>query len=98
MIERQTKPAEPVKRRYRYCAIAACAALVVTWLISSNTPFPLVYSQETKPQQANDRAVRASLHNVKYRFAENVSVQINDLTGAIVPIGDHPEPVFDDKE
>ena len=38
------------------------------------------------------------MHNVKYRFAENVSVQINDLSGAIVPIGDHQTPVFDDKE
>jgi hypothetical protein len=55
-------------------------------------------AEDAKPQERADRSVRLSMHNVKYRFAENVSVQINDLTGAIVPIGEHQTPVFDDKE
>jgi hypothetical protein len=97
MIERNIRPAG-AKSGYVHRVIVACAALVIVWLIFSSASPIVVRSQEAKPQQAADRAVRTSMHNVKYRFAENVSVQINDLTGAIVPIGDHQAPVFDDKE
>jgi hypothetical protein len=60
-------------------------------------PGKLLANQDAKPQ-TGDGSVRVSVHNVKYRFAENVSVQINNLSGAIVPIGQHATPVLDDKE
>jgi hypothetical protein len=69
-------------------------ALVAVYL----SPGKLLANQDAKPQQSGDESVRVSVHNVKYRFAENVSVQINNLSGAIVPIGQHAVPVFDDKE
>lgn len=53
--------------------------------------------QEAKPP-AGDGAVGASMRNVNYRFAENVAVQINQLSGAFVPINGHEIPIFDDKE
>jgi hypothetical protein len=58
----------------------------------------LLAKQNSKPPQSEDGAVRVSMRNVKYRFAETVSVQINNFTGAFVPAGDHDFPVFDDKE
>jgi hypothetical protein len=53
-------------------------------------------AQDAKPQ--GDGSVRAAMRNVKYRFADTVSVQINTLNGAFVPVGDHTMPVFDDKD
>jgi hypothetical protein len=50
------------------------------------------------PQQHTDASVRVTLRNIKYRFAENVSVQIKNLTGALIPVGDSKMPTFDDKE
>jgi hypothetical protein len=53
--------------------------------------------QDSKPEQSGEGAVRVSMRNVKYRFAENVSIQINYLNGAFVPVGDNTMPVADDK-
>src|ERR1700748_1679511 len=53
--------------------------------------------QEAKPQ-GGDGAVGASMRNVNYRFAENVAVQIDHLSGAFVPVNGHEMPIFDDKE
>jgi hypothetical protein len=47
--------------------------------------------------EENDASVRADMRNVKYRFTDNVAVQIMTLRGALVPIGDHEFPVLDDK-
>jgi hypothetical protein len=47
------------------------------------------------PDQAP--AVRTQMRNVKYRFSDNVSVQINMLNGSLVPLGNSECPVFDDK-
>src|ERR1700733_10721582 len=47
------------------------------------------------PNQAP--AVRTQMRNVKYRFSDNVSVQINMLNGSLVPLGNSEGPVFDDK-
>ena len=55
-------------------------------------------AQDSKAQPGTDGSVRASMRNVRYRFAENVSVQINHLSGAFVPVGDRQMLVFDDKE
>ena len=98
MMERQTRRGGHATRSYRRGVLMAFATLIVAWVISSSALVTAVRSQEMNPQQENSRAVRASMHNVKYRFAENVSVQINDLTGAIVPIGGHQTSIFDDKE
>jgi hypothetical protein len=75
-------------------AIAGWATLVIACF----TAPLIVAAQDAKPPQSGDGSVRVSVHNVKYRFAENASVQINNLSGAIVPIGQHTIPVFDDKE
>ena len=74
---------------------------IVIWLAAAlacvSVP-AVIAQQDAKPQQRDDRAVRASMRNVKYRFAENVSVQVNYLNGALVPVGENEMPVFDDKE
>jgi hypothetical protein len=54
-------------------------------------------AQETAAPEKSDHAVRAQMHNVKYRFSDTVSVQINSLNGSLVPVGDNEFPVFDDK-
>jgi hypothetical protein len=54
-------------------------------------------AQETAAPQKSDHAVRAQMHNVKYCFSDTVSVQINSLNGALVPVGGNEFPVFDDK-
>lgn len=95
-MERHAQPG-PSRWCFRDRALKAGPALAVTWLIAGVTFPAIVGAQDTKPQQPADRAIRVSIRNVKYRFAENVSVQINDLKGAVVPIGDRT-PVFDDKE
>jgi hypothetical protein len=96
MMERHTVTAGPATRFERSRVVMARMALVMTGLIASFTLSASAHSQEKKP--AADRAVQAVMHNVKYRFAENVSVQINELRGEIVPIGSHATPVFDDKD
>jgi hypothetical protein len=57
----------------------------------------VVTAQEATPPEKPDAAVRAQMQNVKYRFSDKVSVQINHLDGAFVPIGSNDFPVFDDK-
>jgi hypothetical protein len=95
MMERHAQTAYPSKRRHSYPSIARGIPLLIACFAFA----VVVEAQDAKPQQrAADRSVRVSIHNVKYRFAENVSVQINDLSGALVPVGDHEMPVFDDKE
>jgi hypothetical protein len=86
----QNRLAGPVKWMF---LIIACFAIGVCFATAR-----IGAAQDSKPQPAADRAVRAAMHNVKYRFAENVSVQINELRGEIVSIGGHQTPVFDDKE
>ncbi len=54
-------------------------------------------AQAGSAQEKVDAAVRAQMHNVKYRFTDNVAVQINWLTGALVPAGNNELPIFDDK-
>jgi hypothetical protein len=100
MMERHSRPAG-AKRRY---CLSCCATAVLLTVCLAVPAVGATQDSKTQAQaqpqsqQRGDGAVRVSVHNVKYRFAENVSVQINNLSGAIVPIGNHEMPVFDDKE
>jgi hypothetical protein len=57
----------------------------------------IIAAQEAAAPGKSDHAVRAQMHNVKYRLSDNVSVQINFLNGALVPVGTNEFPVFDDQ-
>ena len=81
------------RRNPRLAIFLVLLALAAIYLL----PRTLLANQDAKPQ-SGDGSVRLSVHNVKYRFAENVSVQINNLSGAVVPIGQHAVPVVDDKD
>jgi hypothetical protein len=92
----QTETAGPNAKRGnsgRVTAVWLSVSLVCTSLFWADA----TAGQDVKTQQSNDGAVRVSMHNVKYRFAESVSVQVNYLNGAFVPVGDHTMPVADDK-
>jgi hypothetical protein len=52
---------------------------------------------EKQTAEKKDLSVRTQMRNVKFRFADNVSVQIKSLAGALVPVGEHEMPVMDDK-
>jgi hypothetical protein len=54
-------------------------------------------AQEGATQAKPDAAVRAQMHNVKYRLSDDVAVQINSLNGALVPTSGNEFPVLDDK-
>ena len=54
-------------------------------------------AQPGAAQEKPDAAVRAQMRNVRYRFSDNIAVQINSLNGALVPTGDNEFPIFDDK-
>jgi hypothetical protein len=53
-------------------------------------------AQEGATQAKPDAAVRAQMHNVKYRLSDDVAVQINSLNGALVPTSGNEFPVLDD--
>jgi hypothetical protein len=57
----------------------------------------IVVAQQGAAQGKPDAAVRAQMRNVRYRFSDNIAVQINSLNGALVPTGDNEFPIFDDK-
>jgi hypothetical protein len=52
---------------------------------------------ERQAAEKHDSSVRAQMRHVKYRFADNVAVQIKSLTGALVPTAGHAFPVMDNK-
>jgi hypothetical protein len=56
-----------------------------------------IAAQQTVTSDQSSHAVGAQMHNVKYRFSDKVSVQINTLNGALVPVGSNEFPVLDDK-
>jgi hypothetical protein len=57
----------------------------------------IVAAQQATAQEKPDAAVRAQMHNVNYRFTDNIAVQINALNGALLPTGNNAFPSFDDK-
>jgi hypothetical protein len=52
---------------------------------------------EKPATETRDTAVQAQMRNVKYRFSDDVAVQIQSLSGALVPTSGHDFPVMDDK-
>jgi hypothetical protein len=52
---------------------------------------------EKRTTEKKDASVRTQMRNVKFRFADNISVQISSLAGALAPVGEHEMPVMDDK-
>jgi hypothetical protein len=81
-----------LKRGYLHVAIIGWVVLLLASLTASST----FANQDSKPEQPTG-SVRVSMRNVKYRFIESVSVQINYLIGSVVPLGDHTMPVIEDK-
>src|SRR5262249_43946644 len=53
-------------------------------------------SDKVEPAK-QDAGVWAQMRNVKFRFADDVAVQIRSLIGALVPVGEHAFPSMDDK-
>jgi hypothetical protein len=72
----------------------AIAAGVTSVQNAPNQDKPATTKQEV---ERRDSGVRAQMRNVKYRFADNVAVQIQSLTGSLVPTAGHAFPVMDDK-
>jgi hypothetical protein len=95
-MERQTEPARPDAKSGSSGRVAV-VALSVVLLGASLLSGDVNAAQDAKPLQNIDGSVRVSMHNVKYHFAESVSVQVNYLNGAFVPVGDRTMPVADDK-
>jgi hypothetical protein len=95
-MERHTLPSGPNTKLNRSCRVAATGLLTV--LSAFFVVAKPAAAQDAKTPQHADESVRLSMRNVKYRFAENVSVQINYLNGALVPVGDHEFTVIEDKE
>jgi hypothetical protein len=54
-------------------------------------------SEKPATIETRDTAVRAQMRNVKYRFSDDVAVEIKTLSGALVPTAGHDFPVMDDK-
>jgi hypothetical protein len=89
----ENSAADPnLKCGYSHVALIGWVALLLASLTASST----FANQDSKPEQPAG-SVRVSMRNVKYRFIESVSVQINYLIGAVVPLGDHTMPVIEDK-
>jgi hypothetical protein len=85
--------AAPTLKRGLLCAaIAGWVVLLVAGFILPDT----FASPDAKSEQSGG-SVRLAMRNVKYRFIESVSVQINYLSGALIPLGGHTMPVIDDK-
>ena len=80
---------------FRKCGGSALCHLICSliWLSSPG----IVMAQPGAAQEKPDVAVRAQMRNVRYRFSDNIAVQINSLNGALVPTGDNEFPIFDDK-
>ena len=53
--------------------------------------------EKAATSETRDTAVAAQMRNVRFRFADNISVQIRTLSGALVPTTGHEFPVMDDK-
>jgi hypothetical protein len=53
--------------------------------------------EKSAPSETRESAVATQMRNVRYRFADNISVQIKTLSGALVPTTGHDFPVMDDK-
>ena len=71
---------------------AFAAALLLTLFI------PLADSEERRAKAgAPNNAVQVRMRNIVYHFADDITVHIRSLHGEIVPTGNNPFPIFDDK-
>src|SRR5690348_2365442 len=60
--------------------------------------FPMVKSEERRPSPGTpNNAVQVRMRNIVYHFSDNITVHIRSVHGEIVPAGNNPFPVFDDK-
>jgi hypothetical protein len=75
----------------------ARVATAVAFLLAPAFAPGSIAAQQTATSDQSSHAVGAQMHNVKYRFSDKVSVQINTLNGALVPVGNNEFPVLDDK-
>ncbi len=80
---------------FRKCGGSALCHWICS-LICLSSP-GIVVAQQGGAQEKPDAAVRAQMGNVRYRFSDNIAVQINSLNGALVPTGDNEFPILDDK-
>ena len=95
---RSSLPASRNLWRRRAICLMACSWIPLIASAQANVPPDKNSPQEKRPApEKQDGVVRTQMHNVKYRFADNVSVQINTMDGALVPTGGNEFPVFDDK-
>jgi hypothetical protein len=53
--------------------------------------------QEKQAPEKKDASVWTQMRNVNFRLAENISLRIRSLSGALTPVGEHRFPVMDDK-
>jgi hypothetical protein len=93
------RPAQRANQRHFYILASFTLCRWISFLA-----FPVCFllpgiaaTQEGTPQEKPDTAVRAQMHNVKYRYTDKVAVQINSLDGALVPTGNNEFPVLDNK-
>jgi hypothetical protein len=78
------------------CVGFPAVPLLICFVLGFSLPGNLLARAGSAQEKAN-AAVLAQMHNVKYRFTDNIAVQINWLTGALVPVGNNELPIFDDK-
>jgi hypothetical protein len=57
----------------------------------------ILYTQESSQPRQKNGAVQAQMHNVMYHFSDNVSVDLRNLGGELIPAKADSFPVFDDK-
>jgi hypothetical protein len=83
-------------RAHRIGYLVACMSIPAALSSQQN---PATGNQAAEKQSSDKQAgeVQAQMHNVRFRFADNVAVHIRFLNGALVPAGNSEFPVFDDK-
>src|SRR5882672_10559402 len=57
----------------------------------------VLYAQESSQPKQKNGAVQAQMHNVMYHFTDNVSVDLRNLGGELIPASADRFPIFDDK-
>ena len=94
-----------IRRTGTFFLIAAALSVAIAGAQEAPEPqkeqqekrLPEKATSEKQAAEKRDVSVRTQMRNVKFRFADNVSVQIRSLAGALVPVGEHEMPVMDDK-
>ncbi len=74
-------------------ALLSAAILVAAGLMPGANSTP----QPRQTRGTSDGAVAMEMHNVAYHFTSDVSVNVADMRGALLPVEPGRMPVFDDK-